>query len=250
MERASRREAPEPTRPHDSEPSTTAPSARLRRMVAAMREDLDVVVDRDPSIGGRGEALLHPSIAALWSHRCARVLYLSGRRTWARAVMVAGRLASGIELHPGARIGRRFFVDHGAATVVGETCVIGDDVTLFHQVTLGAVGYWKDRDRPEGEARHPRLGNRVVVGANATVLGPVVIADGATVGAHSMVVTDVDPGGRVRAPGSPLHRKPSLVVHPPTGPGKTQPRGARPAPKALRPEGARALVSPEGGWVW
>ena len=92
----------------------------------------------------------------------------------ARLVMVIARLLTGgIEIHPGARIGRGFFVDHGAGVVIGETVVIGEDVTIFHQVTLGAVGWWHDNQRPEGSRRHPKLGDRVVVGANATVLGPV-----------------------------------------------------------------------------
>lgn len=177
-------------------------------------EDLDTVLDRDPSVTSRKEALLHPSIIALWSYRYSHRLYLSGRRVRARGVMLAGRLVTGIELHPGARIGRRFFVDHGAATVVGETCVIGDDVTLFHQVTLGAVGFWKDRRRAPGERRHPRIENGVVVGANASILGPVTVGERAAVGAQALVVTDVEPGARVRAIPSEQYRKESAPTVP------------------------------------
>jgi serine O-acetyltransferase len=215
----------------------------LVRIIRTALEDLDVVVDRDPSVENRWEALLHPSIMAVWSYRYSRRLYLSGRRLRARAVMVAARVVTGIELHPGARVGRRFFVDHGLATVIGGTCVIGDDVTLFHQVTLGAVGFWKDRRRAEGERRHPRLEDGVVVGANATVLGPVTIGERATVGAHAMVVTDVDPGTRVRATGSPQHAKePKTTV--------TKIHKPRRAPQTVCGNGNRALVAPEGGWTW
>lgn len=160
-----------------------------------------MILDRDPSMKSRSEALMHPALPAIWSHRVSHRLHQRGLRRTARCLSVLARLMTGgVELHPGARIGRRFFVDHGAAVVVGETVVIGDDVTLFHQVTLGSVGWWQDRKRPDGARRHPVIGDRVVVGVSATVLGPVTISDDTVIGAHALVLSDVPPGSRVLAP--------------------------------------------------
>lgn len=160
-----------------------------------------MVVERDPSIHSRREALLHPVLPAVWTHRVSHWLYSRGFRFAAKALASAARLASGgIELHPGARLGQRVFIDHGVGVVVGETAVIGDDVTLYHQVTLGAVGWKRDSARPPGERRHPSIGNRVTVGANATILGPVTIGDDAVIGAQALVIADVPAGARVLAP--------------------------------------------------
>ncbi|MFD4672451.1 serine O-acetyltransferase EpsC [Lentzea sp. NPDC058450] len=172
--------------------------AAVRRTIHA---DLDMVMDRDPSILSRSEALLHPTIIAIWGHRISHRLHLSGHRRSARLVMVLARLLTGgIEIHPGATIGRGFFIDHGAGVVIGETVVIGDDVTIFHQVTLGAVGWWHDNQRPEGSRRHPKLGDRVVVGANATLLGPITVGHDSVVGAQALVIRDVPADSRVLAP--------------------------------------------------
>ncbi|HWC83567.1 MAG TPA: serine acetyltransferase [Pseudonocardiaceae bacterium] len=167
----------------------------LRRRAALMREDVDTVLARDPSVHSRAEALLAPHLVAIWAYRLSHALYMSGRRVPAGCVGRLGRLISGgIEIHPGARIGRRFFVDHGCGTVIGETAVIGDDVTLYHQVTLGAVGWWRDNRRQPGERRHPLLGCRVVVGAGAVILGPVRVGDDARIGSKSLVTDDVAAG--------------------------------------------------------
>ncbi|GAA2149085.1 serine O-acetyltransferase [Kitasatospora kazusensis] len=165
-------------------------------------ETLDVIVARDPSVHRRSEALLHPTALAVAGHRVGNALYRAGHHRCARAVSTLAKLLTGgIEIHPGARIGRRFFIDHGSGTVIGETAVIGDDVSLFHQVTLGSLGWWKDRDRTEaGERRHPRLGNGVTVGAAATLLGPITIGDDALIGATALVMTDVPKGARALAP--------------------------------------------------
>jgi serine O-acetyltransferase len=180
-----------------------AASAALRSVracAALMREDVDTVLARDPSVHSRTEALLAPHLIAMWAYRLSHVLYLSGRPVLARCVGLLGRqLSGGIEIHPGARIGRRFFVDHGCGTVVGETAVIGDDVTLYHQVTLGALGWWRDNRRQPGERRHPWLGCRVVVGANTVILGPVRIGDDARIGAKSFVTDDVSAGAVLSA---------------------------------------------------
>lgn len=178
------------------------------RLLRRAREELDVVVDRDPSVHSRKEALLHPSIAALLGHRLGRAFYRRRMYHLARAVCVLTRVVTGgIEIHPGARLGRRFFIDHGCGVVIGETVIIGDDVTLFHQVTLGSTGWWNDRERGLEARRHPKIGNGVTIGANASLLGPITIGDHAIVGAQTLVMHDVPSHAHVRAPLA-------TVVHP------------------------------------
>ncbi|MFD9317723.1 serine O-acetyltransferase EpsC [Streptomyces sp. NPDC060053] len=173
----------------------------MRRVISRAREDLSVIVARDPSIRTRAEALLHPALPALWTHRLAHVLYIRGHRQLARILAYLARaVTGGIEIHPGATLGRRVFIDHGAAVVIGETAEVGDDVTIFHQVTLGAVGWWRDGRREPGARRHPVVGDRVVLGTNAIVLGPVTVGDDALIGAGSLVLGDVPPAARVMAP--------------------------------------------------
>lgn len=165
-----------------------------------MREDVAVVVERDPAVRSTLEALLSPHLVALWLHRISHAAYRANHRVLARFVFQVGRLLSGgIEIHPGARIGRRLFIDHGCGTVIGETAVIGDDVTLYHQVTLGAVGWWRDKNRPPGARRHPTLGSRVVIGAHAVLLGPLVVGDDARIGAKAFVTEDVPAAAVVSA---------------------------------------------------
>ncbi|MER7934544.1 MULTISPECIES: serine O-acetyltransferase EpsC [unclassified Streptomyces] len=173
----------------------------MHRVIARAREDLSVIVARDPSIRTRGEALLHPALPALWTHRVAHALHTRGHRRLARILAYLARaVTGGIEIHPGARLGRRVFIDHGAAVVIGETAEVGDDVTIYHQVTLGAVGWWRDGRRAPGARRHPVVGDRVVLGTNAIVLGPLTVGDDALIGAGSLVLGDVPPGARVTAP--------------------------------------------------
>jgi serine O-acetyltransferase len=169
-------------------------------LLRSMREDLRTVVERDPSVRGMREAVWHPALAALWAHRVAHRLHRRGLRLTARLLARAARRATAVEIHPGAVLGRRVFIDHGAAVVIGETAVVGDDVTLYHQVTLGAVGWWTDNTRPPGARRHPVVGEGVVLGTNATVLGPVTIGDGAVIGAQALVNKDVPAGALVLAP--------------------------------------------------
>ncbi|MFC9327594.1 serine O-acetyltransferase EpsC [Kitasatospora sp. NPDC057015] len=177
----------------------------MRKAIARAKEDLSMIVARDPSISTRGEALLHPALPALWTYRLAHVLHTRGHRWTARILSYLARsVTGGIEIHPGARLGRRVFIDHGAAVVIGETAVIGDDVTIFHQVTLGAVGWWRDDRREPGARRHPVVGDRVVIGTNAIVLGPVTVGDDALIGAGSLVLADVPPGARVMAPAAEI----------------------------------------------
>jgi serine O-acetyltransferase len=178
----------------------------LSRLLRTLAEDLRTVVERDPSIRDRREALLHPALAAVWAHRVAHRLYRRDLRWSARLLMLVVRAFTGVEIHPGAVLGRRVFVDHGAAVVIGQTAVVGDDVTIYHQVTLGAVGWWRDNERAAGERRHPVVGARVVLGAGATVLGPVNVGDDAVIGAQALVVKDVPAGARALAPAAVVSR--------------------------------------------
>lgn len=171
-------------------------------LIRFFMEDVRTVVERDPSIRTFAEALLHPALPALCVHRVAHLFHGRGSRLTARALMTCARVLTGTEIHPGATLGRRLFIDHGAAVVIGETAVVGDDVTIYHQVTLGAVGWRRDNRRLPGERRHPVVGSGCVLGAGAMVLGPVSVGDRAVVGALAVVLTDVPadthvPAGRV-----------------------------------------------------
>lgn len=195
---------------------------RLRRLldktdigcvITAASEQLDVIMERDPSIHSRREAMLHSSLPAVLGYRVSHRLYNRGRFGAARAVFVMARWFTGVEIHPGAKIGRRFFIDHGSGVVIGETSEIGDDVTLFHQVTLGATGWWKDESRGPGARRHPNLGDRVIIGANATLLGPITVGSDVLVGAQSLVLTDIPDGHVVRAPRANIVPMKPSVIH-------------------------------------
>jgi serine O-acetyltransferase len=182
---------------------------RLPRILA---EDLQAVLDRDPSVQSRVEALLHPGLAAVWLHRLAHRRHRGGHRLTARLIMTVARRLTGVEIHPGAQLGRRVFIDHGAAVVIGETAVVGDDVTLFHQVTLGAVGWWRDNAREPGARRHPVIGAGTVLGAGCSVLGAVTVGEQAFIGAHALVLRDVPAHGRATA-------VPAVPLAPPAWPG-------------------------------
>ena len=157
-------------------------------MFARLREDIRSVFDRDPAARSAWEVLTcYPGIHAAMAHRFSHWLWGHGLRWLARFVSNVARTLTGIEIHPGATIGRRFFIDHGMGVVIGETAVIGDDVTLYHGVTLGGTSWNKGK-------RHPTLENGVVVGAGAKVLGPITIGAGAKVGSNAVVVKDVPAG--------------------------------------------------------
>ncbi|MEU5090322.1 serine O-acetyltransferase EpsC [Streptomyces sp. NPDC021356] len=201
-------------------------------LLRTLGEDLDVVVARDPSLSGRLEALGHTGLSAVWTHRVAHRLYRRRLRTAARFLARIARRRTGVEIHPGAVLGRRVFIDHGASVVIGQTAVVGDDVTIYQQVTLGAVGWWTDNHRPPGARRHPVVGDGVILGANATVLGPVTIGDHALIGAMATVTEDLPPGARVYAPRSVVRPGPGLRPVPDTGtgPGTTPGAAQGPAP--------------------
>jgi serine O-acetyltransferase len=175
-------------------------SNKIRSIARRVREDVQVVRDKDPAVTSTWEVLLYPHLHALWLHRWAHHCYRHERRVVARAIALFARFVSGgIDIHPGARIGRRFFIDHGSGVVIGETVRIGDDVMLYHLVTLGSVGWWTDKLREPGAARHPRLGDGVVVCTGACVLGPVEVGPGSRIGAHAVVLTSLPDGSRIPA---------------------------------------------------
>jgi serine O-acetyltransferase len=154
-------------------------------MFSRIREEICVVFDRDPAARSAWEVITcYPGFHALLFHRLSHRLWGWGLKWLARFVSHIGRWLTGIEIHPGATIGRRFFIDHGMGVVIGETALIGDDCTLYHGVTLGGTSWNKGK-------RHPTLGKGVVVGAGAKILGPVTIGDGAKVGSNAVVVKDV-----------------------------------------------------------
>lgn len=156
--------------------------------LAMLREDIACVFARDPAARSRLELLtIYPGIQALVLHRFAHALWRRGLRYLPRLVSFLARLLTNIDIHPGAVIGRRFFIDHGAGVVIGETAEIEDDVTLYHGVTLGGTSWHAGK-------RHPTLGKGVVVGAGAKILGAIVIGDRVRIAANSVVIDSVSPG--------------------------------------------------------
>ena len=154
-------------------------------MFDRVREDVGVVFDRDPAARSAWEVITcYPGFHAMLFHRLSHRLWSWELKWLARFLSHIGRWLTGIEIHPGAMIGRRFFIDHGMGVVIGETALIGDDCTLYHGVTLGGTSWNKGK-------RHPTLGNGVVVGAGAKILGPITIGRGAKIGSNAVVVKDV-----------------------------------------------------------
>jgi serine O-acetyltransferase len=157
-------------------------------MFTRIREDIACVFERDPAARSTWEVITcYPGFHALLIHRLAHALWRMRLRWLGRFASHLSRFLTGIEIHPGAKIGRRAFIDHGMGVVIGETAELGDDCTLYHGVTLGGTTWNKGK-------RHPTLGRGVVIGAGAKVLGPVVVGDGARIGSNAVVVKDVPPG--------------------------------------------------------
>ncbi len=155
---------------------------------AHVREDVQTAHRRDPACPGPlVVALSYQGVHALWYHRVAQRLWLSGHKRLARLVSQRARRRTGIEIHPGAQIGRRVFIDHGMGVVIGETAIVGNDVLLFHGVTLGGTTMSHGK-------RHPTIGDRVVVGAGAKILGAIYIGSDSRIGANAVVVKDVPNG--------------------------------------------------------
>ena len=181
-------------------------------MFKRLREDIDTIMARDPAARSRVTVFFtYPGLHAVMFYRLAHRFVNWGMRGFALWLSYLGRILTGIEIHPGARIGRRFFVDHGTGVVIGETTEIGDDVTLYQGVTLGGTS-------SEGGKRHPTLLDGVIVGAGAKVLGPHVIGRNARVGSNAVVLKDVPEGVTVvgvpaRPAGMPKQPKPEFVAY-------------------------------------
>src|SRR5579862_5250150 len=157
-----------------------------------LRDEIDATLARDPAARSRLEVVLcYPGFHALLYYRVAHWLWRRGWHLAGRVVSHVGRMATGIEIHPGARIGRRLFIDHGMGVVVGETAEIGDDCTLYDGVTLGGTRPTKDQ---QSQKRHPTIGNDVIIGAGAKILGPLRVGDGARIGAAAVVLREVPDG--------------------------------------------------------
>ncbi|APX97604.1 serine O-acetyltransferase [Natronorubrum daqingense] len=155
-------------------------------MLSRLREDVRTMCERDPAATGSLEVVCcYPGLHAVWAHQFAHWLWTRDVRVLARFLSHLVRIVTGVEIHPGATIGRRVTIDHGMGVVIGETAEIGDDVHLYHGVTLGG-------DRNEPVKRHPTVEDEVHIGANATLLGDITIGEGAAVGAGSVVTKDVD----------------------------------------------------------
>ena len=157
-------------------------------MFKRIREEIAIVFERDPAARNAWEVMTcYPGFHAMLMHRLAHAMWGLKLRWLARFISHIARWLTGIEIHPGATIGRRFFIDHGMGVVIGETAEIGDDCTLYHGVTLGGTSWNRGK-------RHPTLGKGVVVGAGAKILGPIVIGDGAQIGSNAVVVKPVPAG--------------------------------------------------------
>jgi serine O-acetyltransferase len=178
-------------------------------IIAGMREDIAAIMERDPAARSKLEVILcYPGFHALILHRLANAVWRRGWITFARVISHIGPFLTDIEIHPGAIIGRRCFIDHGSGAVIGETAEIGDDVTLYHGVTLGGISL-------DPGKRHPTIGNCVVIGSGAQVLGPITVQDGARIGANAVVLKDV-------AAGMTLVGIPARPVLPRTGSDKPE----------------------------
>ncbi len=160
-------------------------------MFKTLKEDIQTVFAKDPAARSRLEVIFcYPGLHALWFHRLAHLLWRYKIRFLARFASHVSRFLTGIEIHPGAKIGRRFFIDHGAGVVIGETAEVGDDVLIYQGVVLGGTTLKKEK-------RHPTIGNNVVIGAGAIALGAITVGEGAKIGSGSVVVKSVPPGATV-----------------------------------------------------
>jgi len=174
----------------------------INDIVERVKEDIDTTFLRDPAAKSLAEILIaYPGFHAIQMHRLAHYMWLNGHFLSARFFSHINRFITGIEIHPGAKIGRRFFIDHGMGVVIGETTEISDDVTIYHGVTLGGTSWKKEK-------RHPTVKNNVVIGTGAKILGPVVIGENSRVGSGSVVVRDVPANSTVVGiPAKSVHKQ-------------------------------------------
>ena len=172
-------------------PWKEAPPQEKASLLTMMREDIQTVFAKDPAARSLPEVLCcYPGLHAIWFHRLAHFLWKRGFLLLARFISHVSRFLTGIEIHPGAQIGRRFFIDHGMGVVIGETTEIGDDVLMYKGVVLGGVSLEKGK-------RHPTIGHGVVIGSDAIVLGPIEVGDGAKIGSGSVVIKPAPAGATV-----------------------------------------------------
>ncbi|MGE3904801.1 MAG: serine O-acetyltransferase [Reyranellaceae bacterium] len=182
-------------------------------------DEIDGIIARDPAARSRWEVVFsYPSFHALRFHRMANWLWQRNYRWLGRFLSQWGRFLTGIEIHPGAKVGQRFFADHGMGVVIGETAEIGDNVTLYHDVTLGGTAPAVNSRAQSGTKRHPTLEDDVIVGSGAQILGPITVGRGARVGANAVVVQDVPAGATVvgipaRVVGEEIAANPSFVAY-------------------------------------
>lgn len=155
-------------------------------IISHIKEEFTVIKERDPAIKSPMEVLLYPSFRVMLSYRRAHKLYLKGHFFWARYISQRAARKTGIEIHPGATIGKGFFIDHGSGVIIGETAIVGDNVTLYQGVTLGGTG-------KETGKRHPTLGDNVMVSAGAKIIGSFKIGENSKIGAGSVVIEEVPP---------------------------------------------------------
>src|SRR6202161_2672580 len=184
-------------------------------MLAAFRSDIQAAKDRDPAVPSTLQVVFaYPGVHAIWGHRVSHWLWQRGAKVAARTLGEVTRILTGVDIHPGAILGTGLFIDHASGVVIGETAEVGDDVTIYHGVTLGGVS-------TDPGKRHPTIGDRVIIGAGAKILGPIKIGDDSRIGANSVVVKEVPsssvvvgvPGQIIsRAkPGGPDDSMPDLV---------------------------------------
>lgn len=170
-----------------------------------IKEEIRIVRERDPAIHSAMEVFLYPSFKVMMHYRLAHKLYLKGHYFWARYISQRAVRKTGIEIHPGAQIGKGLFIDHGHGVIIGETTIIGDNVTLYQGVTLGGTG-------KEHGKRHPTIGNNVMISAGAKVLGSFTIGDNSKIGAGSVVLSEVPPGSTVVGVPGRVVRRNNMVL--------------------------------------
>ncbi|MEI6221729.1 MAG: serine O-acetyltransferase EpsC [bacterium] len=184
-----------------------------------MIETLQVIYEKDPALkGGINflEAFLYPGLWAIWNHRIAHKLYRWKIPFFPRLLSQITRFLTGIEIHPGATIGKRFFIDHGMGVVIGETAIVGSNVMIYHGVTLGGSGWWQDE---KGEKRHPTIEDDVTIGMGSAIIGNITIGKGSIVGAASTITKNIPSGVVVVDRNSIIGKAPSLIspydhIHP------------------------------------
>ena len=203
-----------------------------------LREDIQAVKSRDPAARSVAEVLTYAGLWAVWSHRLAHRLWRRGLKFPARFLSQVTRSVTDIEIHPGATIGRRFFIDHGNGVVIGETAEIGDDVLMYHQVTLGGTSLEKIK-------RHPTIGNNVLIGMGAKVIGAITIGDNARIGANAVVTRDVPADSTVVGIPGKVVKRDGVYVKPAPATATAAGTPANPCPPPIAMDGQMNAIDPQ-----